>query len=425
MLENYRSTRHIIDCANRIIAPARDRMKATDVIRVNHARRDQPDGGEQAARDALVAGRVHVLEVPSDPLREALIALDELQRLQTLLTGDLAAQWGSFAVIARRWADLEPLAALCRLRSIPASMERDAEDVKLHHTREGHTLLALLRGELRQAPRRRMLLRAGALGRWFRMRYRCAADSYIAHPCRAALAQFISDSEAMPGNDDRVISDLIEALYDSGEIGRSRNAAHPNAPLRLMTAHRAKGLEFDHVLVLDCGGWQGSSDDERRLYYVAMTRARHSLTLCSALGAPHPFIGDAGELPLRSRPQTGPPPPGVRRRIQYADPRMIVLSWPGYFSAGARVHRAIAALDVGSHLTLRPRSKGEAGWELATPDGETVGRMAAVFQPPAGTILAVRVRAILVRKAKEDASENLRCQTWELVLPEIEYLPEA
>jgi ATP-dependent DNA helicase RecQ len=33
-----------------------------------------------------------------------------------------------------------------------------------------------------------------------------------------------------------------------------------------MTAHRAKGLEFEHVLVLDGGGWQGRSDDERRLF---------------------------------------------------------------------------------------------------------------------------------------------------------------
>ena len=53
--------------------------------------------------------------------------------------------------------------------------------------------------------------------------------------------------------------------------------------LLLLTAHRAKGLEFDHVVVLD-GGWNrvGQSEDRdapRRLYYVAMTRARQTLTL--------------------------------------------------------------------------------------------------------------------------------------------------
>ena len=50
----------------------------------------------------------------------------------------------------------------------------------------------------------------------------------------------------------------------------------------LLTAHRAKGLEFDHVAVLD-GGWErvGRNEDKdavRRLYYVAMTRYRKTLT---------------------------------------------------------------------------------------------------------------------------------------------------
>ena len=53
--------------------------------------------------------------------------------------------------------------------------------------------------------------------------------------------------------------------------------------LLLLTAHRAKGLEFDHVVVLD-GGWDRvgggeDSDAPRRLYYVAMTRARQTLAL--------------------------------------------------------------------------------------------------------------------------------------------------
>ena len=56
-----------------------------------------------------------------------------------------------------------------------------------------------------------------------------------------------------------------------------------------MTAHRAKGLEFDHVAVLD-GGWDKinkgeDSDAPRRLYYVAMTRARQTLALVRFQGA--------------------------------------------------------------------------------------------------------------------------------------------
>lgn len=50
----------------------------------------------------------------------------------------------------------------------------------------------------------------------------------------------------------------------------------------LLTAHRAKGLEFDHVFVLD-GEWRAGNREDadavRRLYYVAMTRARATLAL--------------------------------------------------------------------------------------------------------------------------------------------------
>jgi ATP-dependent DNA helicase RecQ len=125
LVENYRSTAHIIHCANRVIAPARERMKAGQEIRVDHARRGQPEGGAQAALDPLAAGRVQVLEVPRDLHREVCIALAELKRLHTLDRARGTASWGGFAVIARRWEDLEPMAALCRQHHIPVQLLRD------------------------------------------------------------------------------------------------------------------------------------------------------------------------------------------------------------------------------------------------------------------------------------------------------------
>jgi ATP-dependent DNA helicase RecQ len=49
--------------------------------------------------------------------------------------------------------------------------------------------------------------------------------------------------------------------------------------------------------------------------------------------------------------------------------------------------------------------------------------MAGRFEPPPGEILAVRVAAVLVRTPKNE--EGLRCDRWELVLPEIEFAPGA
>ncbi len=71
------------------------------------------------------------------------------------------------------------------------------------------------------------------------------------------------------------------------------------APVSLMTIHMAKGLEFDQVFVIGCAEGiiphqrsYGSLDDleeERRLMYVAMTRARKKLCL-SLSGVPSRFV---------------------------------------------------------------------------------------------------------------------------------------
>jgi ATP-dependent DNA helicase RecQ len=426
LIENYRSTTHIIDCANRLIARARERMKTDQEIRINHARRDQPAGGDYARLDSIAAGRVHILEMPGDHHMSVQMALAELVRLNSLDTSHErgpTGQWGRFAVIARRWDDLEPMAALCRLRSIPVRLLRDEDTSDLHTTREGDQLLSLLREEFRQARRSRVLLRNGTLSRWFRRRYRVAVDSLIEHPYRAALAQFIIESESVTPGSEQVVQNLIESVYEFESGGKSSSGDRANGPMVLMTAHRAKGLEFDHVLILDGGGWSDAKDEERRLFYVAMTRARKTLTLCESQGGAHAFFRELGELALHSRPTGYSPEPRLAHRTWIADPEQIVLSWPGYFSATAPIHRAIAALEVGSSLELRPRSDGKPGWEVADSNGLAVTRMAQKFRPPSGKIIEVRVSAILARKAKEGEVDNLRCKSWELMLPEIEYLP--
>jgi DNA helicase II / ATP-dependent DNA helicase PcrA len=83
-------------------------------------------------------------------------------------------------------------------------------------------------------------------------------------------------------------------------------------PLHLMTALRAKGKEFDVVIILDTNRdiWPSKlaeTDDqleqERRVFYVALTRARKQLTLLvndSMLGtpaAPSPYISEMGLTP--------------------------------------------------------------------------------------------------------------------------------
>ncbi|AMK77544.1 MULTISPECIES: RecQ family ATP-dependent DNA helicase [Methylomonas] len=425
LIENYRSTAHIVHCANRVIAPARERMKTQHAIQINFARRETVDGGEFAALDSLTQGRVHILETPDQLNGEVEVALAELVQLNSLANAGQTSHWGCFAVIARHWDTLEPMAELCRLQGISVLLLRDDYLLNLHTTREGHGLLALLNKQRRKARSARVLLRWGALSRWFKRRYRQAVDDLIEHPYRAMLAQFIIAVEAAAPSCQQVVSNLVEALYEFGSGSQSGENDSRHAPLLLLTAHRAKGLEFDHVLILDGGGWQQASDEERRLFYVAMTRARKTLTLCVKRGGWHAFIRDCEMLCVKTQPQHTADFRQLGQRTWLADLGQVVLSWPGYFPPGKPIHRAIAALDVGSELLLRARSDGQAGWELADVNGVAVTRMAQAFTPPKGQIIKVRVAAISVRHKTAGNTENLRCERWELVLPEILYLPCA
>lgn len=81
----------------------------------------------------------------------------------------------------------------------------------------------------------------------------------------------------------------------------------PDARLSLATAHGTKGLEFDHVAVIgmdegrfpsarsiaDAEDPRRALEEERRLAYVAWTRARRSLTLVYDPEAPSQFLREA------------------------------------------------------------------------------------------------------------------------------------
>lgn len=421
LIENYRSTAHIIHCANRVITLARERMKAQQTIQINYARREAAEGGEFAELDSLTQGRVHILETPAPLYGEVELALAELIRLNRLANAGQTSHWGRFAVIARHWETLEPMAELCRLQGIPVRLLRDDYLLNLHSTREGYGLLSLLNKQGRKDRKPRVLLRWGSLSRWFKRRYRQKVDDPIEHPYRAMLAQFISASESIAPGCQQVVSNLVDALYEFGSGSQSGENNSRHAPLLLLTAHRAKGLEFDHVLILDGGGWQQTRDEERRLFYVAMTRARKTLTLSARSGGRHAFVRDCEALCVKTQPQATREFQALSQRTWLANLGQVVLSWPGYFAPDKAIHRAIAQLDVGCELILRTRNDGQTGWELADKNGVAVTRMASAFTPP-GNIVAVKVAAIAVWHRKSGDDEKLRCEHWEVVLPEISYM---
>jgi RecQ family ATP-dependent DNA helicase len=98
------------------------------------------------------------------------------------------------------------------------------------------------------------------------------------------------------------LSDLISFIEEmnSEDIGRLRGSAF-DARAVVSTIHKVKGLEYDHVIVLPSympfGGESdicGDAAEEARILYVAMTRAKKSLTY---------FVGDRELSWGRSQPR--------------------------------------------------------------------------------------------------------------------------
>lgn len=83
-------------------------------------------------------------------------------------------------------------------------------------------------------------------------------------------------------------------------LGRS-TTSDLRPSVHLMTLHASKGLEFDNVWIMGCEDGNlphtdSTEEDERRLLYVGMTRARHRLVLSSAIeeGVVSRFFEEAG-----------------------------------------------------------------------------------------------------------------------------------
>jgi hypothetical protein len=107
---------------------------------------------------------------------------------------------------------------------------------------------------------------------------------------------------AAPYRDASEFSDVVRARrLNLADLRRD------DAALTLATAHSTKGLEFDHVAVVDMDAGRFPSqrtlddaddpdralEEERRLAYVAWTRARRSLTLIYDPAAPSCFLLEA------------------------------------------------------------------------------------------------------------------------------------
>ncbi len=420
LVENYRSTRHIIDVSNDLILHNRDRMKVDHPIRIDDRRADAPPGGRWQSLDRRAGGRVVLLDV-RDARSEAVGVLAEIERLRGL---DENPDWGDFAVLGRTHRQLAGVRAYLESKGVPvrrAIANGLPWPGRIREFRQLLDYLEEIRAEETSVPELRMRLQDawGVKSDWTAMADRLLAEvegSTGPHPC--------------------AVPDLIEAIHRAlSEHARSHIVG---TGVLAGTVHAAKGLEFRHVVVLG-GEWQRRHEDgrqdspeqKRRLYYVAMTRARETLTLFNRRDDPIPYLDDL-RRPGLVRRRVAVAPDGLAGNaadISYTVLGMgdIFLDFAGRKHEKHPIHRSLARLRA--HDTLRLDRNRDGRVQVLDAHGVEVARLSSTAaerwqRPQLEGVDEVRVLAMVCRRAEDcrpEFREHVVVPSWEVPILEVRH----
>lgn len=196
----------------------------------------------------------------------------------------------------------------------------------------------------------------------------------------------------------------------------------------LSTVHGVKGEEYRRVLILD-GGWQRSAEsasnnieEERRLFYVAMTLAIQRLVVMSRADQQHPHLPLITERCYKESFQAYAP---VRlRRFAIMGMRQLDIGYAGRSNENHPIHQSLRQLHVGDAV----RIDIDKLQKLHVFHGQTpVARLSQsahqIWLNQFATIRHANVIAMIEQsKGQEDDAyqEQVQSERWELPIIELE-----
>jgi ATP-dependent DNA helicase RecQ len=332
--------------------------------------------------------------------------------------------WSDIAVLARTRESLAPIRAMCENRDIPVRWGVDPERCPaLQRVREIARFLDFLKAC------RVTFFRASQLQDLLRQ----MAEDRKDNPWDALLEELLSAWEAETADAELPASQTIEWIYES--LAERRREQRIGQGVLLSTIHGAKGSEHRHVFVLD-GDWktqpsEKSREEERRILYVAMTRAIDTLCIFHRPHAPNPYLSfPQGDFLAWRRvdPKEALPPEISRLRYELLGMRDLDLGFAGRKRPDNPVHEHLAGLEPGAPLT--PQSDG-ASISLYDPSGNRVAKLSRTasekWLPKLSTIRQARVAGMLQRTVKDEAEAfrpQCKCEQWEVPWVEFVHLPD-
>jgi ATP-dependent DNA helicase RecQ len=341
LVENYRSSRHIIAASNLLIRNNQDRMKGTHPICINRDREKNLPGGKWSKLDPVSQGRVQIVTVEDWP-HQALHIIRKVERLKAI---DPSVKNDDFSVLARTKAPLNAVRSVLEEAEIPIKMTID-KALPLQRVREINVALEWLKLNEKQNLNASDLQKElhkirgdKGINIWWQL-----VDSFL-----QGYIEETSDS-ILP------VSWAIDRFYEF--LVEQRREKMVGQGIFLSTVHSAKGMEFPHVFVLD-GDWKRGMgklerEEERRVMYVAMTRAEQTLHLFKIPGRENPFLKEIrGDfvIPLNDRIAEDR---CDQRQFEYEMLGLneIYLDYAACYPDGHPIHRYLAAIETGCRVSF-------------------------------------------------------------------------
>jgi ATP-dependent DNA helicase RecQ len=343
---SYRSPKAILDMAQTLVEPLPDRLKKGTWLTVDPARAGDPDVGPWVAEHPGLRGRF-----VWDRSASVQAAAQRLTETVGRWIGNGIAP-ASIGVLARsRPTGLHRLRIAAELARIPFAWTLPGDSsIPMSRVREVATLSDWLRTQGGRDER----VGAGAVLEEIRQ--------LTEGPWRDSLQDWL---EPFTGRS-LTRSQWQYELVTWAQL--ERRARVLGKGVHLGTMHSAKGLEFDHVMMLDDGTLADTSE-ERRLLYVALTRARRSLHIFSSrepspvfAALRHPAL-EICEEPMMVA-DAGPP---ADHEYGYVGLDAIWLDWLGRQRETHPGHRALQRAEYGDPFEIRTDGSivDAAGHEVA------------------------------------------------------------
>lgn len=259
MTENYRSLRHIVDTANDFARNIRQRIKSTPIISMS-----QEDG------------EVRIVKHPYEILEKKVYMYQPILEDVTRLLGSNASKEAdassrkkneTISILTQTNEEAVSMLAFLHSHNIKAKLVQSMDGLRFWNLAEVRYFLKKIDQGIKET--KSPIIPDDIWEAAKQQTFQKYASSQALPYLRRSLQVFEQTNRA------KYYSDLREFVFESSvedfcDISKS--------DIVVSTIHKAKGHEFDHVLMLITHP-EHPTDDILRRYYVGMTRAKRTLTI--------------------------------------------------------------------------------------------------------------------------------------------------